>query len=122
LDLFYKCDVRVSQKQLVLVSVHNTLNGVGAVFGGSSTRTPLTLQMSGSLLVNLLSPFFKLWAFGVNFRTICSRQWLWYGAACALYVISFILTLIDKVNHGSSGSLSPYALLFFGGIFFWYDL
>jgi len=118
LDLFYKCDVRVSQKQLVLVSFHNTLNGLGAVFGGSSSRTPLTLQMSGSLLVNLMSPFYKMWVFGINFQSSFSRQWIWYGAACALYVISFVLTLIDKIKHGSSGGLSPYALLFFGGIFF----
>jgi len=118
LELFYRSDVKISQRQLLLVAFHNTLNGVGAVFGGSSTRTPLTLQMSGSLLVNLLSPFYKMWAFGISFRSSFSRQWLWYAAACVLYFVSFILTLLDKLRHGNSGSLSFYALLFLAGIFF----
>jgi hypothetical protein len=114
-------DVKLHQPTLMNCGFQNSLNGIGAVFGGSSTRTPLTLQMSASLLVNMLSPFYKLW---VNDRPMrdffrVERRSLWhFCAACVLYTISFVLVLIDKLNHEGSGQLSPFCLLFIAGVWF----
>jgi len=123
LDLFTSYDrPTLNIKELLTVSIQNTLNGIGAIFGGSSTRTPLTMQMSGSLLVNLMAPFYKMWVFNIKPKKILTRQMLWYLLACLLYGTAFVLTLVDKLRHVASGTLSPYAVLFLGGIFFWCDV
>ena len=114
-------DLSLHQTTLMNCGFQNALNGIGTVFGGSSTRTPLTLQMSSSLVVNLFSPFYKLWVMDrplTDFFKI-ERKSLWhYLAACVLYTVAFLLVLIDKLNHVSSGSLDAFCLLFMAGVWF----
>jgi len=117
-DVLSQEKVEIDQKTLVNVSFQNALNGLGAIFGGSSTRTPLTLQMSSMLLLNLLSPFYKMWVFGISFKNILNKALIWYGFACILYLVAFLLTLVDKIQNVSSGKLSPFALFFVGGVIF----
>lgn len=115
LDPFVKTTVPLPEGMIAFTALQNAFNGVGVIFGASSTRTPLTMQSSAGLLVNMLSPFYKLWLFDVPFKSF--TQYRWYLVACALYTASFILTVVDKLRHHASGSLSPYCLLYIGGAF-----
>ena len=114
-------DVSLHQPTLMNIGLQNSCNGIGAIFGGSSSRTPLTMQMASSLLVNLVSPFYKLWAndrpLKEFFKIDKASQWH-FLAACILYTVSFVLVLVDKLNHESSGSLSAFCLLFIAGACF----
>lgn len=116
LDVFCPKTVEVNERTMVSVGFQNALNGVGAIFGGSSSRTPLTLQMSSSLLVNLLAPFYKLWMFGIPLKQL--RGIRPYFVACILYITAFALTLADKLHNVASGRLSGFSLLFMLGVFF----
>lgn len=100
----------LNQFMLMNVGFQNSLNGIGAVFGGSSTRTPLTIQMSSSLVVNLMSPFYKLWVGGrplKQFFSISPRALWHFALASLLYTASFVLVLIDKVSGGRRGLRAP---------------
>lgn len=111
----------IHQPTLMNVGFQNACNGIGAIFGGSSTRTPLTLQMSSGLVVNLVSPFYKLWANDhplSEFMKISAKARWHFVAACVLYIAAFILVLVDKLHNEQSGSLSPFCLLFIAGIVF----
>jgi len=109
-----------SELLLLNVGFQNALNGVGAIFGGSSQRLPLTLQMTFSLLTNLLSPFYKMWVYGIGWRNFFLDRSLlgWFFLASLLYFVTFILTLVDKLDHVDSGSFNAFGLFFVGGVFF----
>jgi hypothetical protein len=113
LDPFVDRQFLLSDKMIALMGAQNSVNGIAVIFSASSSRTPLTLQMSSSLVVNLASPFYKLWLFGIPFRKF--RAYGWYGAACALYIGSFVLMLVDKLRNHLNGELSPYSLLYILG-------
>jgi hypothetical protein len=118
--------LHMSHRHMAVVGLENALNGVGAIFGGSSSRTPLTLQMSFVLFVMQMGPWYKLVrtfggrAFGgwVKFRDGISRQGLlYYGIACSAYVASVALVVQDKVANQGSGSLNAFFLFFLFGAF-----
>eukprot|EP00047_Mylnosiga_fluctuans_P004860 m.236949 g.236949 ORF g.236949 m.236949 type:complete len:372 (-) comp13061_c0_seq1:43-1158(-) len=113
-------NVPYAEPQLVNVALQNALNGIGAIFGGSAERLPLTLQMSSSLLANLASPFYKLLVYGIPLRRFFAlpMMWKWYTVAALLYFLTFILTLVDKVRNVDSGEISGFGLFFVAGAVF----
>ena len=98
---------------LMGVALQNSLNAVGTVFGGNSARTPLTMQMSFALLVNLLAPFFKFAIFGVACIAGLKKCGKWFVVAATLYLVAFVLTLMD-----TSGSINGFCALFVMGALF----
>lgn len=101
--------------RVTMTGFQNALNGVGTIFGGSADRTPLPLQMSGSLIINLLAPAYKMWLYGHSLRKLpWSRS---YAIAALLYVVSFVLLIVDKASKTSS-SINGFCILFFIGAWF----
>lgn len=117
----------MNHKMIAWVGLQNALCGVGVLFAGSSTRTPLPLQMTFFLLANQLAPFYKvLRRYGFHaqhlkcaFRGLGKRGGLMLAAATTAYVIAMVLVLQDNLSHDNSHhSLSPYCLLFIFGTLF----
>ena len=117
--------LEMNHRHLIVVGFENAMNGVGFVFGGSSSRTPLTLQMILALVGNLMAPFYKvlrhrgLSRFLPTLRDVGKRGWMWYGSAACCYLVAMALVLSDKLSHNSGeNKLSGYTLFFLFGVFF----
>ena len=116
LDLFTpRPSLLINSRRVMNTGFQNALNGIGAIFGGSASRTPLPLQMSGSLVINLLAPVYKMWLAGHSLLHIPRSRA--YALAALLYIVSFTLLIVDKASKTSS-SINGYCILFFIGAWF----
>lgn len=114
LELFVEVDVKLDGKEVAILGFQSVISAVCTLYSASSTRTPLTLQMSFSLLSTLLAPFWKLWAFKIPFSAF--KRYEWYLIVAALYIAAFALCLADKLINVSAGRFSAYVVLFFIGM------
>jgi hypothetical protein len=104
---------QLSEALFCLAGFGNALNGVGAMFGGSAKRLPLTLQMAFTMFFNLISPFMKLKAFQLPTRKFWFNRHLWMAGS--LFVLSAVLVTVDKVKSGGAGSFNAFGLMFIFG-------
>jgi len=118
----------MSHRHLAVVGLMNALNGVGAIFGGSSDRTPLTLQMSFFLFSTLFAPWYKLLRHTIGSKgktSLCDvprllgfRGWAAYAGCAVCYLVATALVLSDKIENTGSGKLNAYCIFFLAGTFF----
>lgn len=113
----------VPQHEMLAIGLLLSLNGIGALFGGSSTRTPLTVQMCLVLLISGFTPVYRaLRSGGVQrFKTVygrlSSRARQSYVLCMTMYVCASGLVTSDQVSNLGGGNWSPFVLMFAGGIF-----
>jgi len=109
----------VSHKKLAVTGLHFACNGIGAVFGGSSTRTPLPVQMIFALISTLFAPMYKSLRLRIHPRSIyeaLTKRERWsYALVWTLYLVAMILVVVNKVQNTGAGSGNAFMLFFIVG-------
>ena len=108
--------------RFVLLGLLFSLNGIGALFGGSPDRTPLTVQMAIALLISCAAPFYRTIrhrGFGEVRAVIHRLTWgarICYLLCLVMYVTAAALVVSDQIAHLGNGTWSPFVMLFAAGI------
>lgn len=113
----------MNHKAMAWVGFENAMAGVGILFGGSQSRTPLPLQMTFFLFTNQLAPVYKvLRRFGFRrpawkavLAGLGKRGLLMLGGATVLFLTAMLLVLSDNLSHSTEHPMSPYCLFFIFG-------
>eukprot|EP01124_Arcella_intermedia_P005606 TRINITY_DN13319_c0_g3_i1.p1 TRINITY_DN13319_c0_g3~~TRINITY_DN13319_c0_g3_i1.p1 ORF type:complete len:372 (-),score=64.17 TRINITY_DN13319_c0_g3_i1:26-1108(-) len=120
LDLFFgrlRGNPLINRIHFPLIGLQMAISGCCMVFAGSSSRTPLLIQMTGSLFISLLSPFFKFLVFRVDKKDVINKELKWFLVSTLLFTTAFGLVIFDKTRHFET-HWSWFFLLYMVGLFF----